>query len=50
MLAIPGKGIHNVVFIATAHDTVYAFDADFNWRERPGAISGRPWQAKRNGI
>jgi hypothetical protein len=39
-LTIPGRGTHNVLFIATEHNSVYAFDADNN-----GPEGGLLWQA-----
>ena len=38
-LAIPGQGTHNVVFVATENDSIYAFDADSN----VGANGGLLW-------
>jgi autotransporter-associated beta strand protein len=38
-LAIPGKGTHNVVFVATENNDVYAFDANSN----AGTSAGLLW-------
>jgi len=37
-LSIPGQGTHNVVYVASEHDSVYAFDAD-------GLVPTSIWQA-----
>ena len=59
-LAIPGQGTHNVVFVATEHDSIYALDADSNagtnggvlWKVNVGLsapCAGAPFGGRYNG-
>jgi hypothetical protein len=46
-LSIPGQGTFNVVFVATEHDSVFAFDGDGN---HAGPLWKRSFIAPANGI
>jgi hypothetical protein len=52
---IPGKGVHDVVYVATEHDTVYAFDATTQkkgllWKTRLAVHGARPVKSREVGC
>ena len=44
------KGVHNVVFVTTSHDSIYAFDADSNEGENAQPLWHRSYIDPDNGI
>ncbi len=49
-VTIPGLGTHNVVYVVTEHDSVYAFDADSNTGLNSAALWHRSFIRPRHGI
>jgi hypothetical protein len=49
-VTIPGLGTHNVVYVATEHDSVYAFDADGNTGIDIGPLWHRTFLNLKQGV